>query len=94
MPASSAFEARIGVTAILLFMLFFDFSEGARNVVLIKVGLFLVTYFISSQRVQSMRIILLSVAGLLSLWIVSGYMLDFRNQGLGNYLTERHRGGG
>lgn len=82
------FRVRIGVVAILLFILFFDFSEGARNVVLIKVGLFLVTYFISSHRAQSLRIILLSITGLFSIWIVSGYMLDFRNQGLGNYLTE------
>ena len=80
-------KTRIGAAAILLFMLFFDFSEGARNVVLIKAGLFLVTYFISSRHAHNIRIILLSVAGLLSLWVVSAYMLDFRNQGLGNYLT-------
>lgn len=79
--------ARVGVALFLLFMTFFDFCEGARNVLLIKAGLFLLTFFMASRETHSLRLIILSAIGAASLWVVSGYMLDFRNQGLGNYVS-------
>ena len=69
-------------------MAFFDFCEGARNILLIKAGLFLVTFFMASRRTHSFRLILLIGSCLALLWVVSGYMLDFRNQGLGSYMSD------
>jgi len=86
-PAQFGAKARIGVSVILAWMTFFDFAEGARNVVLIRVGLCLVTYFIANRRAQSLKILSLSIAGLALLWVASGYMLAARNQGLGSYVT-------
>ncbi|MDH7974647.1 hypothetical protein QH494_20850 [Sphingomonas sp. AR_OL41] len=80
-------SARIAVGSLLLFMAFFDFCEGARNVLLIKAGLFLVTFFMASRRTHTFRLLLTTVACAALLWMVSGYMLDFRNQGLGSYLS-------
>jgi hypothetical protein len=77
---------RVGVAIVLIWMMFFDFAEGARNVVLVKVGLLLVTYFIANRRVKSVRILLLSVVGLAALWLVSSYMLSSRNMGLGQFV--------
>lgn len=79
---------RIAVALLLAWMAFFDFAEGARNVILIKVGLWLVTYFIANRRARSLRIFFLSVAGLAVLWVASGYMLAARNQGLGSYVAQ------
>jgi len=79
--------ARLGVAVILLFMTFFDFCEGARNVLLIKSGLFLLTFFMASRQTHTLRLIVMTVIGAAALWVVSGYMLDFRNQGLSSYLT-------
>lgn len=79
---------RIGVAVLLLFMTFFDFCEGARNVLLIKSGLFLLTFFMASRQTHNFRLILLTVIGAGSLWVVSGYMLDFRNQGFSSYLAD------
>jgi hypothetical protein len=81
-------SARVAVGALLLFMAFFDFCEGARNVLLIKAGLFLVTFFMASRQTHTFRLILTTVACVALLWIISGYMLDFRNQGLGSYLSD------
>ncbi len=80
--------ARFGVALLLVFMTFFDFCEGARNVLLIKSGLFLLTFFMASRQTPTLRLIILTVVAAASLWVVSGYMLDFRNQGLGSYLTD------
>lgn len=80
-------SARVAVAAILLFMTFFDFCEGARNVLLIKAGLFLATFFMASRHTHTLRLIAITVSGVALLWVVSGYMLDFRNQGLGSYLS-------
>jgi hypothetical protein len=93
-PAQFGVRARIAVAIILAWMTFFDFAEGARNVVLIKVGLWLVTYFIANRRAHNLKIIFLSVAGLSLLWVASGYMLAARNQGLGSYVSEGERAQG
>lgn len=85
---SYGFGARLAVALVLLFMTFFDFCEGARNVLLIKAGLFLLTFFMASRQTHTFRLILLTTVGAVSLWVVSGYMLDFRNQGLGSYITD------
>lgn len=79
---------RVAVVAMLVFILYFDFCEGARNVVMIKAGLFLIAFFTSSRRIRSRRIILFAVLGIASLWAISGYMLDFRNQGLGSFVAD------
>ena len=79
---------------LLAWMTFFDFAEGARNVVLIKVGLWLVTYFIANRRAHNLKIVFLSIAGLSLLWVASGYMLAARNQGLGSYVSEGERAQG
>jgi hypothetical protein len=80
--------ARLGVAVILLFMTFFDFCEGARNVLLIKSGLFLLTFFMASRQTHTLRLIVTTTIAAAALWVVSGYMLDFRNQGLSSYLTD------
>lgn len=87
-PAQFSIRVRVAVAVILAWMMFFDFGEGARNVVLIKVGLFLVTYFIANRRAHNIRIIVLSIIGMASLWVVSGYMLNARNVGLGEFVAE------
>jgi hypothetical protein len=80
--------ARVGVAMILMFMTFFDFCEGARNVLLIKAGLFLLTFFMASRQTHTFRLMAMTAIAAATLWTVSGYMLDFRNQGLGSYIAD------
>ncbi|MDB5711497.1 MAG: hypothetical protein JWL96_3567 [Sphingomonas bacterium] len=80
-------SSRISVLALLTFMAYFDFCEGARNILLIKAGLFLCTFFIASRETHTARLLITAAASIALLWVVSGYMLDFRNQGLGSYIS-------
>jgi hypothetical protein len=80
--------AMFSAAAVLLFMLFFDIAAGARNVVIIKVGLFLVTLLISRRRGLNLSLIAVCFLSIAFIWEVSGFMLMVRNQGLGNYVAE------
>lgn len=84
-------KARFGVAAVLIFMTFFDFCEGARNVLIIKAGLFLLTFFMASRQKHTFRLLMTTAIGAATLWVVSGYMLDFRNQGLVSYVDNGAR---
>jgi len=77
------------VAALLAFMLFFFISDGARNRVLIFAGIFISTYFVASSEVRSMKVIAFAALSITILWFVSGFMLDFRNVGLGDYMATR-----
>jgi len=80
--------ALISVVAVLLFMLFFDVAAGSRNVVIIKVGLFLVTLLISRRKGINLFLIALCFLSAAFIWEVSGYMLSVRNQGLASYVSD------
>ncbi len=78
---------RAVVAVLLVVMLVFDTAEGARNVVLIRAGLFVACYFLSNREAKSIRIIAITAVSCGLLWILSGYMLEFRGMGLNNYFN-------
>jgi len=77
---------KIIVAVILLFSLFFDVASGARNIVMIRIGLFLMTYLLADRTRSTIKTIAVVTVSLAGLWIVTGYMLEFRNAGLGAFL--------
>jgi len=77
------------IAALVAFTLAFFISDGARNRVLIYAGIFISTYFVASHEVRSLKVIAFAAVAFVMLWFVSGFMLDFRNVGLGDYLAAR-----
>lgn len=75
------------VVAIVIFTTIFFVADGSRNRVLIYAGIVVSAYFVSNREVYNTKAII--IAGLVgvSLWFISGFMLDFRNQGLTSYLS-------
>jgi hypothetical protein len=78
---------KIIVAAMVAFTLAFFISDGARNRVLIYAGVFISAYFVSNKQAASLKIIALSSVAAAALWFISGFMLDFRNEGLGTYFS-------
>lgn len=77
------------IALLVAFSLVFFISDGARNRVLIYAGIFISTYFVASTEVRSTKVIVFAALAVAILWFVSGFMLDFRNAGLGDYLSSR-----
>lgn len=78
---------RVATGLMVGFMFVFDIGDGARNTLLIRAGLFVCCYFIANREAKSTRIIVLTVIAAIALWLVSWLMLEFRSQGLGNFLA-------
>jgi len=77
------------VAALVGFTLLFFISDGSRNRVLIYAGILVSSYFVANVEVKSLKLIAVAGVALAVLWFLSGFMLDFRNVGLGEYFTGR-----
>jgi len=77
---------RLAVIVLTSAMLLFDIAAGARNVVLLKVGLIVVSVIFANPKARNSKIIGIAALSISTALTISGQMLIFRNQGLANYI--------
>jgi hypothetical protein len=79
---------RLTVLLLTAAMLLFDFAEGTRNVVVIKVGLIIAVLIIANPKNRNGKTIALVALATFAVWVISGEVLKFRNIGLGSYVSD------
>jgi len=85
-PKSFSIIKRMTVIFVLAFLFFFDFCDGTRTNLLIRVSLFLAALLMASDPKKILFPALFTVATVVALAPLSAMMLRFRNFGLGAYL--------
>ena len=86
-PSRSTRFQTVIVALGLLFTLFYGFTSGTRNVFLIYVLIFIVSYILQKPQISWKRVAVIASVGAIGFYAASYYMLQFRTVGLDRYVA-------